>query len=146
MVNVIISTVKSILTVNGTKLTAAVVNSISYTFANVVTKMLTQQPFEVIITTTLVTNMAGVYLAKWILEKTKKERLWTVMATVRSSNKDDVEALLQKRGIQYTLIQAENDRWFTNIFSHSKAESAMIREILQQWSIRHMVVENRATL
>ena len=102
MVNVVISTVKSILTVNGSKMTAAVVNSVSYTFANVVTKMLTQQPFEVIIVTTMVTNMVGVYAAKWLMEKTRKERLWTVMATIRSAHKDDVEGQLQKRGIQYT--------------------------------------------
>lgn len=146
MVNVVISTVKSILTVNGSKMTAAVVNSVSYTFANVVTKMLTQQPFEVIIVTTMVTNMVGVYVAKWLMEKTRKERLWTVMATVRSAHKDDVEEQLQKRGIQYTLVPAENDRWFINIFSHSKAESAMIREILHKWDIRHTIVENRALL
>lgn len=146
MVNVVISTVKSILTVNGSKMTAAVVNSVSYTFANVVTKMLTQQPFEVIIVTTMVTNMVGVYAAKWLMEKTRKERLWTVMATIRSAHKDDVEEQLQKRGIQYTLVPAENDRWFINIFSHSKAESAMIREILHKWDIRHTIVENRARL
>lgn len=146
MLNVIISTVKSILTVNGSKMTAAVVNSVSYTFANVVTKLLTQQPFEVIIVTTMVTNMIGVYAAKWLMEKTRKERLWTVMATLRSSNKDDVEELLKMRGIQYTLIPAENDRWFANIFSHSKAESALIREILQKWDIKHTIVENRALL
>lgn len=146
MLNVIISTVKSILTVNGSKMTAAVVNSVSYTFANVVTKLLTQQPFEVIIVTTMVTNMTGVYAAKWLMEKTRKERLWTVMATLRSSNKDDVEELLKMRGIQYTLIPAENDRWFANIFSHSKAESALIREILQKWDIKHTIVENRALL
>lgn len=146
MVNVVISTVKSILTVNGSKMCAAVVNSVSYTFANVVTKMLTQQPFEVIIVTTMVTNMIGVYAAKWFMEKTRKERLWTVMATVRSDHKDDVEEALQRRSIQYTLVRAENDRWFINIFSHSKAESAMIREILHQWDIRHTIVENRALL
>lgn len=145
-VNVVISTVKSILTINGSKMTAAVVNSVSYTFANVVTKLLTQQPFEVIIVTTMVTNMVGVYAAKWLMEKTRKERLWTVMATIRSAHKDDVEGQLQKRGIQYTLVPAENDRWFINIFSHSKAESAMIREILHQWNIRHTIVENRALL
>lgn len=146
MLNVVISTVKSILTVNGSKFTAAVVNSVSYTFANIVTKLLTQQPFDVIIVTTLFTNMVGVYSAKWLLEKTRKERLWTIMATLRGENKDDIEQSLLRRGIQYTLVPAENDRWFANIFSHSKAESAMVREILQAHDIRHTVVENRATL
>lgn len=146
MLNVIISTIKSILTVNGSKLTASIINAVSYTFANIVTKMLTEQPFEIIILTTFITNMIGVYAAKWLLEKTKKERLWTIMATLRGNNKETIETALQKRSIQYTLIPAENDRWFANIFSHSKAESAMVREILQEHNIKHTIVENQAQL
>lgn len=146
ILNVIISTIKSILTINGSKLTAAIINAVSYTFANIVTKLLTQQPFEIIIWTTLLTNLIGVYSAKWLMEKTKKERLWTIMATLRGHNKEAIEKNLQKRSIQYTLIPAENDRWFANIFSHSKAESAMIREILQSENIKHTVIENDAQL
>lgn len=146
MLNVIISTIKSIVTVNGSKFSASLVNAISYTFANIVMKLLTDQPFEVIIITTFVTNIIGVYFAKWVLEKTKKERLWTIMATLRRNHKETVEQALQARSIQYTLIPAENDRWFANIFSHSKAESAMVREILQTYDIKHTIVENHAQL
>lgn len=146
MLNVIISTIKSILTVNGSKFTAAAVNAVSYTFANVVTKLLTQQPFEIIILTTLFTNMIGVYIAKWGMEKMQKERLWTVMATLRGHNRESVESSLQKRSIQYTLLPAENDRWLANIFCYSKAESAMVREILQKQTIKHTIVENHAQL
>ena len=74
-INVIISTIKSILTVNGSRMTAAVINAVSYTFYAVVTKMLTEQPFEVVIPVTFLTNLIGVYVAKWILDKTRKEKL-----------------------------------------------------------------------
>lgn len=72
-INVIISTIKSILTVNGSRMTAAVINAVSYTFYAVVTKMLTEQPFEVVIPVTFLTNLIGVYVAKWILDKPEKK-------------------------------------------------------------------------
>ena len=64
VINVILSTVRSILTVNGSKLTASLVSSISYTIGAIITKMVTQQNFEVIIVVTFFTNLIGVYVAK----------------------------------------------------------------------------------
>lgn len=61
--NVIISTIKSVLTVKGGKTTAAIINAVSYTFAAVVTKFITEQSFLWVILITFFTNLIGVYLA-----------------------------------------------------------------------------------
>lgn len=143
--NVIISTIKSILTVKGGKTTAAIINAVSYTFAAVVTKFITEQSFLWVILITFFTNLIGVYFAKWILEKTKKERLWTIMTTAREENHAEIELQLRRRDIQYTLLPAANHRYFIHIFSYSKAESAMISEILEQFSLRYSIVENRSS-
>lgn len=143
--NVIISTIKSILTVKGGKTTAAIINAVSYTFAAVVTKFITEQSFLWVILITFFTNLIGVYFAKWILEKTKKERLWTIMTTAREENHAEIELQLRRRDIQYTLLPAANHRYFIHIFSYSKAESAMISEILEQFSLRYSIIENRSS-
>ena len=143
--NVIISTIKSVLTVKGGKTTAAIINAVSYTFAAVVTKFITEQSFLWVILITFFTNLIGVYLAKWLLEKTKKERLWTIMTTAREDNHAEIEQQLRRRDIQYTLLPAANDRYFIHIFSYSKAESAMISEILEQFSLKYSIVENRSS-
>lgn len=140
--NVIISTIKSILTVKGGKTTAAVINAVSYTFGAVVTKLLTQQSFGVVICVTLLTNIVGVYLAKVILEKFQKEKLWTIMTTCKIVDKDPIEKELHRRDIKYVSFLAENNRYFLNIFSHSRAESALIKEILGNFHTKSSVVVN----
>lgn len=84
LVNVFLSTIKSVLTVNGSKSTAAIINSISYTIGAVITKLLTEQSFVVAIVVTFFANLIGVYAAKLFLETTKKEKLWLYLATMTS--------------------------------------------------------------
>ena len=141
-VNVLLSTLKSIITVSGSKETAAVINAISYTFGAVITKLITKQNFTVIVGITFVSNLVGVYLAKVIVEKTKKERLWTITATVRGANKDFLENSLKFRGVQYTLIPCANDRYLFNIYSKSKGESLIVKEILGTSKAKYNIVEN----
>lgn len=142
LVNVIVSTIKSILTVNGSPLTASVWNSVSYTLGAVVTKMLTQQSFEVIIVVSMLTNLLGVYIAKVIIEKARKDHLYTINATLRCHSQEFVESELQRRGIQYTLLPAVNDRMLLCAFSYSKAESAIVKEILDHENVRFTVTDS----
>lgn len=141
-VNVILSTVKSVMTVNGDKLSASLWNTVSYCVGAVVTKMLTQQSFEIIIIVSAVTNMIGTYVGKWILEKMRHERLWTINATIRNRSQKYVEDEFLKRGVQYTLLPAVNDRMLLCTYSYSKAESSLVKEILDHESVRYTVVES----
>lgn len=145
-VNVFVSTIKSVLTVNGSRTTAAVINAVSYTISAVGTKLLTEQSFEVAIAVTFTTNMIGVYLAKFILDISRKEKLWTVMATIRDEWVADIERSLSRRSLQYTLLEAENGRNLMHIYSYSKAESSMIREILSKYKIKYSVMETNLSL
>lgn len=140
--NVIISTIKTILTVKSGKTTAAAINAVSYTFGAVVTKLLTQQSFEVVICVTLLTNIVGVYLAKVILEKFPKEKFWIIMTTCKIADKDPIEKELRRRDIKYIGFLAENNRYFLNIFSHSRAENALIKEIFGNFHTKSFVVVN----
>ena len=145
LVNVFLSTIKSVLTVNGSKSTAAIINSISYTIGAVITKLLTEQSFVVAIVVTFFANLIGVYAAKLFLETTKKEKLWIYLATITSVDEQkEVEKELKYRNIQFTLLTAENNRYFITIFSYSKAESAYIRELLKQHHIKYSILENQS--
>lgn len=143
LVNVIISTIKSIVTVNGSRMSASVVNAVSYTFGAVITKLLTEQSFEVAIAVTFITNLVGVWLGKYIMDKRKPERLWTVNATVRGKEKQALEEKLRQRSIQFVLLPAENDRYLYTIFAHSKAESSLLQEILAGFKVKYNIVVSR---
>lgn len=130
-INVIISTFKSILTVKGSKLNASIISAISYTFGAVVTKLITEQSFEVVILVTFFANFIGVFIAKWILEKREPVRLWVYQVTVRDSELKNMEDELLKRGIKFTAMNALNDRNSISIYSYSKLESTIVRDILK---------------
>ena len=68
LVNVILSTIRSIVTVRASRHTAAIINAISYTFYNGIVKLLTAQDMSVILATTFITNIIGVYTANFILD------------------------------------------------------------------------------
>lgn len=143
LVNVILSTIKSIVTVNGSRMSASVINAISYTFGAVITKLLTEQSFEVAIVVTFITNIVGVWLGKYIIDKRQPEHLWTVNATVRSKEKQALEDKLKSRSIQFILLPAENDRYLYTIFARSKAESSLLQEILSGFDVKYNIVVSR---
>ena len=142
LVTTIVSTAKTILTVQASKATASIVNAFSYTLGAIMTKLITKQDLEIIIIVTFFSNLVGVYIAKFIIEKTRKTRLWIVNATVKSELRDQVEKDLLDRSIQYTLLKARNNRDFFTIFSNSKGESILIKEILEKYNIKHSIIES----
>lgn len=140
LVTTVISTAKTVLTVEASKTTAAVVNAVSYTLGAALTKLITKQDMEIVILVTFFSNLIGVYIAKAILEKTRKVRLWVINATVKDDLKSFIENALLERGIQYTLIEAKNHRNFFSVFSYSRGESTLIKEILESNNIKYSVI------
>lgn len=134
-INVVLSTFKSIITVNGSANNASRINAISYTLAAVTTKFITQQNLIIIVVATYITNRLGVYLAKVIIDKRNPDKFWTINATLRTSH-IEIEKQLQKRGVKYVIVPALNDRFLASIYSYSKAESALIKEILDKYNIK----------
>ena len=142
-INVMFSTIKSILTVKGGNLSAAIVNMVSYTFGAIVVKLITEQSFEAVIIVTALTNFIGVYVAKMLMNRVRPVTLWTMMATVKDVNKDEVEHNIKHRNIQYVLIPAENGRSLFNIFCYSKGETAMAQEVMKSKQIKYTITEHR---
>ena len=66
-INVVLSTMKTILTVKANKHVAMLINTVTYTFYSGVVKLLTEQPMVIVLAVTFLTNMIGVYLALYIL-------------------------------------------------------------------------------
>lgn len=142
LVTTILSTLRVVLTVEASKTVAAVINAISYTLGAVLTKLITGQEMEVVILVTFFSNLIGVFIAKFILEKMKKERLWIINATVKEDKKEKIEKDLRLKSIQYTLIEAKNNRNLFSIYSYSRGESMLIREILDEYHIKHSIIES----
>ena len=139
-INVVLSTMKTILTVKANVHVAMLINTATYTFYSGVVKLLTDQPMIVVLFTTFVTNIIGVYLAMYILKKTRKDVLWKVEVTV----KNDVAEELHNRmaEVPHSYIEVGKNTLF-NFYCDTQKESAKVKDIVNEYNAKYFVAESK---
>lgn len=142
-INVITSTIKSILTINGGKHTAGLANAISWTVSAIIIKLISKHGLEIVIPITFVTNYIGVYIGKTIMDKFKPVKLWTIQATLKDIDIEKIEKSLISRSIKFVIVPAINNRTILNIFAYTKAESALAIELLETNEIPYAVFSSQ---
>jgi hypothetical protein len=136
-----LSTMKSILTVKASKAVAALINAISYGFNALVIKQLTELEMNTTVTIVIITNLIGVYLSIYIMDKIKKDCLWKISVTTR--DKTLIEKI-EPFSISYTVGQVQYKGracYNIDIFSKSKKNSSIIREILKEYRVKYNITE-----
>lgn len=144
LINVILSTMRSILTINAKPGVAAIFNAISYTFYNVIVKLITSQDMAIIMIVTFLTNLLGVYIAKFILNKLSKDKLWIYNATLKGQKVgiNEITEMLKVANIKYVYNTIEENKLYTlQIFAPTQKQSAMIKEILNNYDIKFFATE-----
>lgn len=140
---VFVGTIKSIYTIKGSPTSAATMNTISTVIGALGTKVFTQQSFLVITVVMGITTYIGSWFAKMVVDVwMKKEKLWTIVAVIKNQDASKVEEALLQRSIQFTYTEAQNSRSIFTIFSYTRAESILVKEILDKYSIRFSIQES----
>lgn len=144
LINVILSTMRSIITIKGSVHLSAVFNAISYTFYAGVVKLITNQDMTVVLIVTLLTNLMGVYIARFILDKMTKDKLWVFNATLKTKNcsVEKIVEMLKVAEIKYIYSEIIIDKLYSfQIFAPTQKESKMIKEILSNYDIKFYITE-----
>jgi uncharacterized protein YebE (UPF0316 family) len=146
LVNVILGTMRSILTIRASKNAAAVINAVSYTFYSAVVKLISGQDMIVVLAVTFATNMVGVYIAMWIHNKFKKDKVWRITVTMpKYSDSAEVTEELKKYNISNTVYIGDGVK-IVDIYSKTQGESSLIKEILSKVKVKYFVTEMEKTL
>lgn len=146
LINVILGTMRSILTVKSTPFVSMVINTVSYTFYSGIVKMVSGQSMGIVLATTALTNIIGVYIANYILNKAKKDKLWRITATLPNTiDSQSVVAPLSKKDIQ-TVVYIGDGVKLVDIYSKTQGESIIIKEVLEPLKVKYSVVEIEKTL
>lgn len=148
LVNVILSTVKSVLTVKGTRLTATIINTVSYTLnAAVISQIGNVDNIYIVCIFTAITNIIGVWFSLWLLDKLRKESLWRISATVRTQYAESLKKDLTTAGIGFITY---NTNWAKrvpiDVFSSGREESRKIKEIFNAYDVKYTISVNRGEL
>jgi hypothetical protein len=145
LINVILSTIRHCLTQGSSKTIAAVANAIAFTFYAAIVKLTSAQDMYIVIITTFFSNLVGVTIALWILDKMKKDKLWRISCTLLSESEEtneimDIAEKLKERNIPYNIIPMEGKYSIIDIFSRTQAESLLIKEILSNKKVKQHVI------
>lgn len=143
ILNVTLSTFKSLVTIKSSPAIAALVNAVYYGFYNVVL-VCTVADFSIYwkMAITFVCNLIGVWLVKWLEEKARKDKLWEVRATIPSKYADAVHFDLKQIDIPHSYIDIEKYYIF-NIYCATQKESAGVKNILNQYDAKYFVTEGK---
>ena len=146
LVNVILSTMKTILTVRSTKIVASIINAVTYGFYAIVVKQLASLDLTVTVIVTIATNLIGVYLSMWLMDKMKKDCLWKISVTTKDKS---IVKKIENFDIEYTLspIQYKKEIYYSiEIFSKNQKDSTIIKNILNEYKVKYNVTEITKTL
>ena len=141
--NVIFSTIKSILTVNGGKLSASFINALTYGFYSYVIVLTSADgmPIWLKMAITAVCNFVGVYLVKWIEEKARKDKLWKVELTVPTKYTNIIDFDLHD--VPHSYIKLSDKHTLFNFYCATQKESAKVKSIANQYEAKYFVAESK---
>ena len=146
LVNVILSTMKTILTVRSTKVVASIINAVTYGFYAIVVKQLASLDLTVTVIVTIATNLIGVYLSMWLMDKMKKDCLWKICATTKDKS---IAKKIENFDIEYVMapVKYKDEIFYSiEIFSKNQKDSVIIKNILNEYNIKYNVTEITKTL
>lgn len=141
LINVMLSTLKTILTVKASKGVATIINAITYGFYAIVVKQLASLDLITTVTVTIITNIIGVYVSMWLLERTKKDCLWKISVTTKDST---LVEKLEKFSISYIMnpVQYKKQTYYNiDVFSENQKDSSIIENILKEYKVKYNITE-----
>ena len=144
LVNVILSTLKTLIMVNAGRGSAIIINAVCYGFYTLVVKQLTSVDYITAVTVTILANVVGVWISYKIMDLFKKDRLWRITVTLKTVD-EFAECIQQlaKYNIGYTPIENTNS---IDIYSYNQKESAIIKNILGNYDYKYFVQEMAKSL
>ena len=144
IVNVIMQTVKSIVTVKCGKWAAALINALAYGLYSIVTVyMLCDLPLFWKAGIVAACNLVGVYVVKWAEEKARKDKLWQIQATVYDVYEESLHKDLEKAELPHSYIPNIGKYTLFNIYCETQEDSKKAKEILDYNKAKYFVSESK---
>lgn len=144
IVNVIFSTVRTLVTVNGGKGTASLLSGGYFAFYNIMLiYTVADFPMWQKCVITFICNVVGVFVVKWVEEKSRKDKMWKVELTANPKVTQKLIIDLKEHGIPFNYIPIEKYTIF-NLYCATQKESAYAKEICEKYGVKYFVSETKA--
>lgn len=147
VVNVIIQTVKSIITINGSKWSASIVNAVAYSLYTIVVVFMSAEGLGLLWKALIIgfANLVGVYVVKLIEERNRKDKLWLVKITVPTNNFEDIKQELNVHNIPFNYYDLT--KYFViDSYCETQRETTLVLSICKKYNGKAFATENKLSL
>ena len=143
LVNVILSSSKSICAVRYGRGINVIMNVVAYSFYAVVVKQTASLPLTVTVLSTAVANAIGVWLSYVVLDKLQKDRLWKIEVVLPKEFAEQAEALHEELcDIPHNFIDI-GPRVLFNFYCSTREESTTVIKYCKEFNGKFFAVENK---
>ena len=145
IVNVTLSTIRSICTIKGGKWISAITNAICYGFYPLIVMLTAKGTVDIVVNMaiTAIANFICVWIIKFVEEKARKDKLWKVEATVLRGWTKDLHKALVEAEIPHNYLENVGKYTLFNIFCEKQSDSAKAKEILNKYEAKYFVTESK---
>ena len=148
IVNVVLSTIKSLILIKGYKWASIIANTIYFGVYTAVLKQLTLiDNICLLIIITMAANFFGTWVGIVITDKVRKADLWTIATVVKKEYVKDYKQALNEAKIKYISYQTTWDECAAiDIFSENRSQSKTIKEILLRFNAKYSIQTSHRNL
>lgn len=141
--NVVLSTIKSIVTIKCGKTAASLISAGYYGFYNIVLiYTVSDFPLYQKVLVTFFCNLIGVYTVKFFEEKLRKDKLWKVEATIPKEKANDLLAEAVKKDLSFNYVDIQKYILF-NFYCPTQKDSIKIKKLLNKYNAKYFVAESK---
>lgn len=140
--NVVLSTIKTLVTVKANKYIASFISAINYAF-NVYIVVLTvcELPLWEKCLIVGLCNLFGVFIVKWIEEEIRRDKLWRLDLTVPTQYLSKIDNDLQH--IPHSYIQLSNKHTIFSFYCATKEETAIVKTTADHYMAKYFIIEGK---
>lgn len=142
IINVVLQTVKSIVTITAGKWTSAFVNAIAYGLYQVIlVYSVCELPLWQKVLVVALANFVGVFIVKYFEEKGQKEKLWKIELTIPTKYRYVVDTSLNAIPHSYMVITDKHTLF--NIYCDTKEQSKIVKDIATRYDGKTFATETK---
>ena len=145
VVNVTLSTIRSLCTINGGKWLSAITNAICYGFYPLIVMLTAKGTVGIIVNMciTAVANFVCVWLIKFVEEKSRKDKMWKVEVAI--PNKYGNALHFDLRGLPHNYIEVGSWTMF-NCYCMTQADTKMVVDLAKQYEGKISAYESKSLI
>lgn len=142
VINVILQTVKTLVTTKSGPIVASIGNAIAY---GVYTVLLVYMTCDLSLWAKVFIvggcNLVGVYIVKILEKKMQKDRLWKIEVTVPYTYSAEVNNKLNEVDLSHNYIDLGEKYTIFNIYCSTQSESKKAKKIVKEYSAKYFASE-----